>query len=336
MPQPIERRVSPRGRDKIDARADLRVARRCARQWGVISRAELQECGLSRHAIAGRVTKGWLHPLHRGVYAVGHDRPPLEGRFLAAVKACAPSGMLSHRAAAALFGFLRWDGRHPEVTVPGPGTRLHRGVRVHRAASLDPCDIAYVQGIPITSPARTLADLAAQLSARELRRAVRQAQSLRLVELRELVDVLTRLGPRRGSRKLARIIATGPAPTRSELEDVVLDLIVGAGLAHPDVNVPIVLAGRRVVPDFRWALEHLVVEADGAAWHEHKLAREDDAERQALLEAHGQQVIRVTWDQAVAKPGETLTRLRAAGAPPAAERRLRPRRSDKVDARHAG
>ena len=316
MAQPSERRVSPRGRNKVDARADLRVAQRSAGQWGVVSRAELEECGLSRHAISGRVRKGWLHPLHRGVYAVGHDRPPLEGRFLAAVKACGTAGVLSYRSAAALFGFVRWDGRHPEVTVPGTGTRLHQGVRVHRAASLDARDIVHVRGIAVTSPARTLADLAAQLSPRELRRAVRQAQSLRLVELRELIDVLARLGPCRGSRKLARIIVTGPAPTRSELEDVVLDLILGAGLAHPDVNVPIVLAGRRVVPDFRWARQHLVVEADGAAWHEHKLAREDDAERQALLEAHGQRVVRVTWDQAVAQPGETLTRLRAAGAPP--------------------
>ena len=130
-----------------------------------------------------------------------------------------------------------------------------------------------------------------------------------------MIDVLLRLGPRRGSGKLARIIATGSAPTRSELEDVVLDLILGAGLARPEVNVPILLEGRRVVPDFRWSSERLVVEADGAAWHEHKFAREDDAERQALLEAHGEHVIRVTWDQAVAKPRETLARIRAAGAP---------------------
>ena len=318
-PRTTERRVPPRMRDKLDARADpgadRRVARRSARQWGVISHAELEACGLSRHAISRRVTKGWLHQLHRGVYAVGHDRPPLEGRFLAAVKACGPAAVLSHYSAGALLGLVRWDGRRVEVTVPTAGTRLHGGMRVHRSALLDPSDIVHLHGIAVTSPARTVADLAAQLSPRELRRAARQAQSLRLVELRALIDVLVRLGPRRGSRKLARIIATGPAPTRSELEDVVLDLILGAGLTRPDVNVPIFLEGRRVVPDFRWATEHLVVEADGAAWHEHKLAREDDAERQALLEAHGEHVIRVTWDQAVAKPRETLTRIQAAGAP---------------------
>ncbi len=95
-----------------------------------------------------------------------------------------------------------------------------------------------------------------------------------------------------------------------------LDLIVGGGLAHPDVNVPMVVAGRRVVPDYRWPPQRLVVEADSRTWHDHKLAREDDAERQAILEAHGERVVRVTWEQAIARPAQTLARLRAAGAPP--------------------
>jgi len=87
------------------------------------------------------------------------------------------------------------------------------------------------------------------------------------------------------------------------------------GLAHPDVNVALWLSGRRVVPDFRWPEQRLVVEADGAAWHDNQLAREDDAERQALLEADGERVLRVTWDQVIARPGQTLSRIRAAGAP---------------------
>ena len=128
---------------------------------------------------------------------------------------------------------------------------------------------------------------------------------------------MSRLGSRRGIRNLRRILATGPAPTRSGLEDVVLDLILSGGLSHPDVNVPMKLEGRRIVPDFRWPEQRLVVEADGGAWHDHKLAREDDAERQVLLEAHGERVLRVTWEQAVARASQTLGRLRAAGAPPA-------------------
>jgi hypothetical protein len=176
--------------------------------------------------------------MYRGVYAVGHANPPQEGRFLAAVKACAPDAVLSHLAAAALLDIARWDGRYPEVTVPGTATRMHSGIRVHRTEVLDPPDVARRDGIPITSPARTLVNLSGALDYRPLRRAVRQAQSLRYVELRDLVEILARLGPRRGVRKLRRILATGPAPTRSELEDMMLDLILDGGLEHPDVNAP--------------------------------------------------------------------------------------------------
>ena len=104
-------------------------------------------------------------------------------------------------------------------------------------------------------------------------------------------------------------------PTRSELEDAALDLLLRGGLAHPDVNRPLTLSGRRVIPDFRWPEQRLVLEADGAAWHDNPLAREDDAQRQAILEAHGERVVRVTWEQVVARPRPTFARVAAAGAP---------------------
>ena len=99
------------------------------------------------------------------------------------------------------------------------------------------------------------------------------------------------------------------------LEDIVLDLLLTGGFVHPDVNKPLVVDGRRIIPDFRWPEQHLIVEADGAAWHDGKVAREDDAERQALLEAAGERVVRVTWAQAVAQRAQTLARIRTAGAP---------------------
>ena len=293
----------------------MQVARRAAAQWGVLALEDLRACGLSDDHIRVRVANGRLHRLHRGVYAVGHANPPLEGHLLAAVKACGPGAVLSHFAAAALFGFVRWDGRYPEVTVRSVATRVHPGIRVHRARALDAQDVARRDGIAVTSPARTLLDLASTVDYLALRRAVRQAQSMQRADVGQLVAVLGRLGPRRGTANLARVPAAGAAPTRSELEDAVLDLILSGGLAHPEVNASLVLAGRRVVPDFRRPRQQLVVEADGAAWHDHKIAREDDVERQALLEAHGERVVRVTWHQAVARRAETLARLRAAGAP---------------------
>jgi hypothetical protein len=126
------------------------------------------------------------------------------------------------------------------------------------------------------------------------------------------VTALGRLGKRPGARKIRRILADSPAPTRSLLEDVILDLITSAGLEPPDVNAPIMLEGRRIVPDFRWPDRHLVIEADGAAWHGHRLASEDDAECQALLEAHGDRVLRVTWRQALARRAQSIARIRAA------------------------
>jgi predicted transcriptional regulator of viral defense system len=309
-----EWRVSSPGGNKLATRPDVLVARAAAEQWGVLSLDELFACGLSRKSVMIRVRNGRLHSLHRGVYAVGHANVPLEGRFLAAVKACRPA-VLSHFSAAALWGFLGWEERYPEVTVVGASRPVHRGIRVHRTTTLDRDDTARHRGIPVTSPARTLLDLAATLDPSRLRSATRRAQSLYRVNVRQLADLLARHPRRRGSARLARIIAIGPAPTRSELEDVVLDLILRGGHVDPDVNVPYFVAGRRTVPDFRWPEQRLVVEADSAKWHDNQLAREDDAERQALLEAHGERVLRVTWKQAIARPGPTLARIRAAGAP---------------------
>jgi len=235
--------------------------------------------------------------------------------MLGAVKACGPGAVLSHRSAGELWEFLDAEDRRPEVTVLGPGTRLAPGIVVHRTSQLAARDRTRHEGIPVTTPARTLIDLAAALTEAELRHAVRRAQGLRRVNTRQLLEVIGRLGPRRGSRRLSEAIATGPAPTRSALEDAVLDLLLRAGFEHPDVNRPLVIEGRRVIPDFRWAEQRLVLEADGAAWHDNAIARADDLERQALLEASGERVIRVTWHQAVTRSAETVDRIRVAGAP---------------------
>ena len=225
---------------------------------------------------------------------------------MAAVKSCGPGASLSHLDAGQLWGFLEKIEDHlPHVLVPG--NRKVPGIIIHRA-NLDRRDTTRQNGIPVTTPARTLIDLAAILNERALRHAVRRAQGHRRISLPHLLRILERLGPRRGTTTLRRIIATGPAPTRSVLEDVVLDLLVDAGFEHPDVNKPIVVDGRRVVPDFRWPQHRLVLEADGPGWHDRSL----DAERQALLEAHGERVVRVTWEQATihrAATTRSLTRL---------------------------
>lgn len=316
-PSDAECRLTTAEREQLDTRRDVGIARRAATEWSVLFTEELYACGLTPNAIATRVRNGRLHPMYRGVYAVGHAKPPLEGFFLAAVKACGPGAALTHYAAAAHWGQVPWEGRDPEVTVTGNTTRAHRGITVHRTLFLDAQDRRHHRGIPVTSPARTLLDLAGtNLSDDRLRRAVREGLARKRVTVLQLVEILTRLPHRRGARRLAAIVAAG-VPTRSELEHATLDLLLRGGLAHPDVNVPLQIADRRVIPDFRWRAQRLVVEADGAAWHDNPLARADDAQRQALLEAHGERVVRVTWAQVIARPRQTLACIKAAGAPAA-------------------
>jgi len=301
-------------RPKVDTRADVAIAQLAAQQWGVLSLHELLQCGVSDAGVKRRLQSGHLHRIHRGVYAVGHPNIPLHGRFLAATKACGPTAVLSHHSAAALWGLLKWEERWPEVTVPGTTARTHRGIRVHRSRTLDQPDVRRRHGIQVTSPTRTILDLSSVLPYKGLRRATRQALSLNLLSMRDLRMALARAGGRRGAAKLAQVVATA-APTRSELEDAVLDLIVQHGLEPPDVNKPLSIHGRRVIPDFRWPAQRLVLEADGAKWHDNPIAREDDAERQALLEANGEHVVRVTWEQAIRRPNQTIARLVKAGAP---------------------
>jgi very-short-patch-repair endonuclease len=138
---------------------------------------------------------------------------------------------------------------------------------------------------------------------------------MRLTNLRRLARQLDRAAGRPGRARYARVLASRPPATRTELEDRVFDLVLAGGFARPDVNVPMHIGGRRIIPDLRWPEQRLVVEADSAQWHNTPQARVDDAERQALLEAHGERVVRVTWAQATAHAAQTLRRIEAAGAP---------------------
>ena len=239
-------------RGELDARPDERVAALAAREKGVLSLDDLLACGLTHDQIERRQRRGHLHRRHRGVYVVGHAEAPLEARWLAAVKACRPTGVLAGFAAAAATGLVRWDGRPIEVLVRGAGTRVVPGLVVHRTAALPRHDVVRRDGIPMTSAPRTAVDLAAILPYTPLRRAIRQGLSLERFTLTDVRRVHARLGPRRGSANLVGILALDSAPTRSDLEDAVLDLILAATMRPPAVNVPLRLAGRRIVPDFRW------------------------------------------------------------------------------------
>jgi very-short-patch-repair endonuclease len=267
-----------------------------ARQWTILDTEDLRACGLSPEQIAWRVRNGRLFPFHRGVYSVVPN-PSLEGCFLAAVKACGPGAVLSHYSAAVLYGWLPWDGRDPEVTTAKPCRRP--GIRTHRSQSIER---AFHKGIPVTPPARTLIDLSSMLPFNQLRRAVNEALNQKRIKPAELVT-----SNHRGAKQLRAILATA-APTRNEYEDIVLAVLLQAGLPMPEVNQ----RRLRYFPDFRWPAQRVLLEADSARFHDQMLARADDFHRQRELETHGDTVIRTTWTEITTRPDRVVARVRDA------------------------
>lgn len=306
----VEWRLNGPEGNKGATRPDVRIARLAADQHGVVATHQLKSRGLDAKSIMVRVRRGQLHPIYHGVYAVGHDSLSQAATFTAAVLACGDGAVLSDHAAAAHLRLRAWDGRAPEVTVPRSGGRKIDGIRVHRR-SLDRRDIWTRDNIRVTCPARTILDIAATMPAMALRRMVRQAQAEQHVNVRQLLVVLERHRGQRGAATLRAAIADGAVPTRSALEDVVLDLIDAAGIERPEINPRLQIDGRTIVPDMLWRRQRLIVELDGLRWHGDPLTRAHDAERQASLEAHGHRVVRVTWGQAVDRPRQTLARIAA-------------------------
>jgi very-short-patch-repair endonuclease len=166
----------------------------------------------------------------------------------------------------------------------------------------------------VTSAARALLEVAPQLSDARLRRAVRQAQAERAANVRQIADVVRRANGHRATKRLATVIAGGPAPTVSGHEDAVLDLVLAAGLEHPVVNERLVVGATAYRPDMRWPAARLILEVD-SPWHDGRLAQRSDAARQADLEAAGERVLRTTLEQALLRPEQLVARLIAAGAP---------------------
>ena len=201
----------------------------------MVATRQLLALGFNKAAIQVRVRRGQLHRIYRGVYAVGHAAVTLRGRFMAAVLACGEDAFLARFSAGSVDGYLKWDDRRPEVLVLG-SAREQAGIRIHRARVLDERDVRRNLTIPRTTVARTLLDLADDLPERHLRRAVREAQASKLVNVRAIGDVLTRSNGRRGAPRLAALFAEGHTPTRSDLEDLVLDVIDRGGIQRPEIN----------------------------------------------------------------------------------------------------
>jgi REase_MTES_1575 len=255
-----------------DMDAQLRsraIAELAERQHGFVARRQLD---LGRGALAHALAAGRLHRWYRGVYAVGHRDVRREG-----------DAVLSHRAAAALWGIRPSVRPRIEVTTARK-VASRDNVQVH-CARLAPDEVTVRDGIPVTTAARTLVDLAAVLSPHELARAINQAEILRLP-----YPDLTRYAGRRGIAKLRR---AEPDNARNDFEAEFIAFLAAHGLPAPLVNVRM----GTIEPDLRWPAHKVIVELDGFSTHGSRRAFERDRERDRRLSAAGWRVIRVTWRQ---------------------------------------
>jgi hypothetical protein len=269
-----------------------------ARQHGVVSARQLQGLGLSGSGIRSRVTRGRLVRLHRGVYAVGHASLRAEGHWMAAVLACGDGAVLSHRSAAALWDIRATARARAEITVPGSARRSRAGIDVHGSSTLAPHDAVRIEEIPTTSLARTLLDLSETVDRQALERAFDRAETLRLLDMRALADVMRRNPGRRGLAPLGALLADlDPARrlTRSQLERRFVALCDRAGLPRPFVNAHLLLEGNYVEADFHWPRHRLVAETDGWATHGTRGAFQRDRRRDQLLLRAGYRTVRFTW-----------------------------------------
>jgi Transcriptional regulator, AbiEi antitoxin/Protein of unknown function (DUF559) len=272
------------------------VSELAGRQWGVVARSQLVALGVSRHAADHWLRAGRLHRLHQGVYALGHAALRVEGHRLAAVLACGPGAVLSHRTAAAHWGLLRTDQTRIDVTAPR-GRHGAPGIRLHRSRSLDAQDTTQHQGIPITTVSRTLLDLAASARASELERALAQAERVRLYDHRAIQATIATNNGHRGTHVLAHATTRTPKWTRNEWEAEFLALIRRAGLPEPEVNEAFHVPDHgQCEPDYHWPEHRVIVEIDGFETHGTRAAFHADRAKDAALTAAGHRVLRFTRD----------------------------------------
>ena len=281
-------------------------------QHGVVGREQLLRLGMGRRAIGRRLEQQRLHEVHRGVYMLGVRRISRKGRWTAAVLACGEGALLSHRSAARLWGLL--SPASEKVGVTRPGKRVSRdGIVSHRGFVLDDERTA-VDGIPVTSPFRTIFDLAAVAPMREVERAFHEAEVRQLTDRVSLPALLERHPGRRGTRNLRALLGS-PEPigfTRNDFEEAFLALVDAHGIHRPRMNADLSVRGRFFQVDALWERERVAVELDSRSVHGTKKRFESDRQRDRILAVEGWKTFHITWLALQQEPDEIVADLRAA------------------------
>jgi len=308
---PDEHQETPDSQGVVDSRTVWRrIATVAGRQHGAIARRQLLASGLSPKAVEYRLRTARLHRVHRGVYAVGHSRLSQKGRWMAAALTV-PGAVLSHGSAAAC-----WELRPGSGAIHLTASRRAapgRSIVVHRRAL--PADERTIRGgVPTTSMARTLLDLAATEGERAFERALREATFRRLTDPLGIPALIARYPGARGTAVAARALEAGiyRKRTRSELENAFLDLLREWGLPLPETNAIVEVAGRRFEVDCLWRSRGVVAELDGYGAHLTPDRAEADRERDGLLQAGGMPVHRITSRRIERDADRLQAQLRAA------------------------
>jgi hypothetical protein len=289
---------------------DLRVAALADRRYGVVHYHQLRDAGLNRQTIVYRVKRGRLIELYPGVYALGHAQLRIEGKWLAAVYACGDRAALSLGDGAALWELAPVSGSRIDVSTPQrSGREPNHPVRLHRVGTLRDDEITVHRGIPVTTVARTIVDLAASERSRRLEDLIAQAVRLDRFDLHEVRAVLA-AHPRQPGRRgliqlLDRLADVGPADLRSHAEVAMAQLCDDYGLPAPAINVAI--AGFTV--DFLWPCANLIAETDGFTYHSMPTVFESDRNRDQVLMLAGYRVVRFTYNQLTRQRRRSAKRL---------------------------
>lgn len=285
---------------------DRTVGLLAGRQHGVVARWQLLAAGISARWIEKSLSKGWLIRVHPGVYRVGHTAPSMEADYMAAVLACGEGAALAGRAAGQLLGLIRGIPA-PEAEVITATERRIPGIATSRGRRGDRTDMTTWKGIPVTTCARTLVDLAAAVTAGELARAMHEAAIRHGTTPDEVDEVLARRPTSPGAGMLRDVIHGDQGRLFSSLESRFIRMLKDARLPLPVTNR---LAGGRLV-DCRWPKHRLTVELDGYRYHASRHAWELDRKREREAYARGDQFRRYTWGDVVEHPGPTLREPRS-------------------------
>jgi len=289
---------------------DRLVAELAARQFGVVTTAQVRACGLSRDAIAHRLRTGRFVSQYRGVYAVGHEVLRPVGTRLAAVLACGSEAALSHRAGGRHWSVWWGSSTLIDVTRPRGHGNGPAGVRLH-LGPLEPGDVVVLDGVPVTSLARTTIDIAYGLGDKALRRLIDDVVRHPAYDHRALEAELERGRPgTRAVRKQLRSRHPDSHRTRSEFEAIALPLLAHHGLPQPEVNVWLPALSNEV--DLLWRRERVVVEWDSRAHHDDDPAFEHDREQSVELITAGYVPLRFTWRQLTQRPDWVAFHIRKA------------------------